>query len=471
MGLWADFKHTVQHTYVADGVDLIEQTQNGSQELFFADVNNVNDVNDVNDESNIELLDEKSRKRVNIPYRNHWSTIIAHMVGLPTRQLTKKPTYTGKNFLRNWFGYNAASSTPARIGRGILMGLIINPILLIPRAVVGIAKIVTEVIPGTISRFLLTHGENGVEFGKAAFAHAFTNQDDMPEEDPDRLSGWGRLGYGLIGTLGVLIGGAAWLVGAAVKSIYLTLCTLTSPIETVRWSYHTGKQPIAVPFSQYTTDNGSDARLYFPLQGRIRGVVLAGFAVVGSIITFALTGPFAIKALAAAFAPVAGGRISNAILSVEKIGNVKFIGPILTKIGEGFQKVMSLPYISNALNVLRIGPTLQATPAAVIGLGAVVGGLISTLGTLINEYAYKPWLRVWHDNKVDGGREYKPLVGSGRIDLGTSASSQVVRTADRTIGEGSGTKPLFASRAANSSVSKPNDEEKPTLVANTSYRS
>lgn len=465
MGLWADFKHTVQHTYVADGVDLIDQTQNGSQQLFFP--------NPVNDEQEIELVDGSQKaKKVNIPYRNHWSTIVAHMFGLPTRQLTKKPTYTFKNFLRNWFGYNAASSTPARIGRGILMGVIVNPILLIPRAVVGIAKIVTEVIPGTISRFLLTQGENGVEFGKSAFAHAFTNQDNVPEEDPDRLSVLDRFGYGTLGAVGVLVGGAAWLVGAAVKSIYLTLCTLTSPIETVRWSYHTGQLPIAVPFSQYTTDNGRDERLYFPLQGKIRGVVLAGFAVVGSIITFALTGPFAIKALAAAFAPVAGGRISNAILSVEKIGNVKFIGPILTKIGEGFQKVISLPYISNALNFLRIGPTLQATPAAVIGLGAVVGGLISTVGTIINEFPYKkPWLRYWHNNKVNGGGDYVPLVAPVRADLGTGASSHVVRTADKTIGEGSGTKPLFASRAANGSVAKPQDEVQPTLVANTSYRS
>lgn len=463
MGLWADFKHTVQHTYVADGVDLIDQTQNGSQQLFFENTTNVND------ESEIELLEEHTRKIVNIPYRNHWSTIVAHMFGLPTRQLTKKPTYTFKNFLRNWFGYNAASSTPARIGRGILMGVIVNPILLIPRAAVGIVKIVTEVIPGTISRFLLTQGENGVELGKRAFTEAFSNQDDLPEEDPNRNSILGRIGYGLLGTFGVLVGGAAWVAGAVTKSIYLTLCTLTSPIETVRWAYHTGKHPIAVPFSQYTNENGQLKHLDFPLEGRIRGVILAGLAVVGSIITFALTGPFAIKALAAAFAPASGGRISNAILSVEKIGNVKFIGPILTKIGEGFQKVMSLPYISNTLNFLRIGPNLQATPAALLGLGAMVGGLISTVGTIINEFPYKkPWLKYWHNNKVEGAGDYVPLVAPNRTDLGTSASSHVVRTADKSIGEGSGIKPLFASHAANTPASRPQEEVEPSVVA--SYR-
>lgn len=433
MGLWADFKHTLQHTYVADGVDLIDETQNDSQEYF--------------------------RSEDGLKYRNHWGTILLHMFGFPTRNLTLKAGPSLKNLGKNWIGYNPASSTPMKWLRGILMGLIVNPILLIPRAVVGIAKIVTEVIPGTISRFLLNTGEDIVETGKSYLAKAVNDEANIPEDD--RLGAGWKIGYGAIGTLITGVGGIFWGAGALVKTVYLTLCTLTSPIETVRSSYHYGKNPIDIPFTQTTEtdvdDNTQISYKTFQL-GKPAGFVLAGLAVVGSFITFALTGPFAIKALAAALAPIAGGRISNAVLSVEKIGNVKFIGPILTKIGEGFQKVISLPYISNVFNFLRIGPTLQATPAAIIGLGAVVGGLLASVGTLVSEYAYKPWLRHWHDTTahkhtglVSGG-QYHPLEdplandNSLREDLGNGASSHV-RAANKNIGEGSGTRPFFASPA------------------------
>lgn len=214
MGLWQDFKDTVRSTYVADGVDHINQIQNNSHDLYVSD----------------EGKD----------YRNHWGTIVLHALGFPTRLLKAKkyklgeneklgPTF--KNFYRNWFGYNKTSSTPAKVARAILMGLIVNPILLLPRALVGVAKVVTEVIPGTISRFVLNLGEGLVNYGKSRLKRAFADEDSF--RDTEKM---GTFGNGLTFFLGVLavgFGGAVWTVGAAVKSIYLALCTLTSPIETV----------------------------------------------------------------------------------------------------------------------------------------------------------------------------------------------------------------------------------------------
>lgn len=208
--------------------------------------------------------------------------------------------------------------------------------------------------------------------------------------------------------------------------------------------------------------------------GKPFGFFLAGLAVLGSFITFGLTGPFALKALTAALAPIAGGKIANAIASVEKIGNVKFIGPILTKIGEGFQKVASLPYISHALNFMRIGQTIQAGPAAVIGLGAVIGGLISTVGTLVDKFAYKPWLRFWHGSSTKRrgsgleahpeGSDLRPLMGANE----TLQSPPISRTPDRSLGEGSGTKPLFAARSAapTASATAAHDDRRPIASFN-----
>lgn len=431
MGLWQDFKDTVHNTYVADGVDLINRTQNDSQDLF---------------------RDKKAKK-----YRSHWGTITLHALGFPTRQLDpsiKRPTF--QNFRRNWIGWNPTSSTPAKVARAILMGVLVNPILLIPRAVVGIAKVVTEVIPGTLSRFVLNVGDGIVNFGKGKVSRAFADETTYP--DDEQKGGLAKFFTGAVGVLAIGFGAVVWAAGAVVKSVYLTLCTLTSPIETVRASYHYGKNPIAVPFTYGDKEEGQlnrhSRKDYSYIQpGKPLGFILAGFAVVGSIITFALTGPFALKALTAALAPIAGGKIANAVASVEKIGNVKFIGPILTKIGEGFQKVASLPYISNVLNYLHIGSTIQAAPAALIGLGAVVGGLISTVGTIVNEFPYKkPWLRFWHrTSKVSPGfstgQDDAELLLPPAIEADANAGMQsppTLRSANVNLGEGSGTKPLFA---------------------------
>jgi hypothetical protein len=438
MDLLKDFKYTVRNTYVADGVDLIDRTQI---------------VNTKEGPKNLFAEDE------GIKYRNHWGTIILHALGFPTRQLKAKierPTF--QNFYRNWFGYNKKSSTPAKVGRAILMGFVVNPILLIPRAVIGIAKVVTEVIPGTISRFVLNIGEDVIYSGKHLIKRALDDEESYDQDE--QLGGFGKLLYGIGGAIVIGLGAATWIVGAAVKSIYLTLCTLTSPIETVRASYHYGKNPIALPFTLNKQGRRAEEIYTYIHPGKPMGFLFAGIAVIGSIITFALTGPFALKALTAALSPIAGGKIANAIANVEKIGNVKFIGPILTKIGEGFQKVASLPYISNVLNFLHMGPTIQATPAAVIGLGAVVGGLVSTVGTLLNEYAYKPWLRFWHSTSHDHtglltSDEHDPLLAPMEVPptdeerrANAILQSPPVRNADLTVGEGSGTGRFFGDSTA-----------------------
>ncbi len=167
----------IDKTYPPDGVDLIDETLNGSKEEF--------------------------KSASGIAYREHPLTRLSSFLGLPNRKLYLYSKQSRANLFENFFGGQEETKSKyprLRTTIIILLSFLFTPL----RLALNLAKIATELIPGILADTI------------------------TPSYKPDAQSYTHYMAGGLL---------FPWLL---LKGIYLTSCCLSSPYDTLRSAWKEG---------------------------------------------------------------------------------------------------------------------------------------------------------------------------------------------------------------------------------------
>lgn len=315
----AAYNKTFDLSYRVDGVDYSKLTQNNDPSLY----SSVNGSN----------------------YRRDSLTRLSSFLGLSNRQLdTSLAKQTKENLWNNFIGYKKDASENELLARKIIV-MPLNTIFILPKLLVNLLKLATEVIPGIVSFFLINLGNSLITTSKS-------------------------------GSPTALIGYFIWGLGYLFKLPYLVGCSLTSPIDNVRDAYYFG-----VKLVNKNTQHSSG-------MDRFIGTAIAFGAVCLSVISFSFALPLGLKALVVTL----GRKMPTVILNViNKISN----SPALTKFGTD---VLTHPIIAKVSNVLNISAKLADVPAFA-GIGYIMGATITTVGSIANYLFNKFKENYWHKAK------------------------------------------------------------------------
>ncbi len=352
------FKKTIDNVYPVDGVDYCKKTQNNDITLFKSEV---------------------GRK-----YRKDRLTRLSSFFGLSNRQLDEySEKQTLKNIWHNFIGYKNNASNNELLVRKIIsipLNLIFTPL----RFLINSVKILTEVIPGTISLFVIKQGTSLIEYSQSQSTKNETRQQDENSQISSANNNSSPLKKNAAFIFGYLIWGLGWLL----RTAYLAGRSLTSPIENVRNAYYFG-----VNISNKGNKHRSSIANFI-------GIIIATGAACLSIITFSLAIPLGIKALVV----TVGRHMPTAIVNVlTKISNSQK----LTQIGND---VLTHPIIAKISNVLNISAKIADVPAFA-AIGYILGGTITTLGSIANYVFNKFKENIWHRKLInDEGINRAPLI-------------------------------------------------------------
>ena len=323
----------IDKTFPPDGVDLIEETLNGSKEAFKSD---------------------EGKAYITQPL-----TRFSSFLGLPNRKLHKKAEQSwamiGENFLGT---QETANAKRLRLRLAIMLPL--NVLATPLRLATNILKIATEIVPGVLADII-----------DKLQMRIISDWSNLLIYTVESTSFPWNLLFGLLLVTLIFVFVPIGLLKFLSKSIYLSGCCLTSAFETLRsaWQF------------------GINSRFGKPL-----AYFLCGACILTSIIMMGFALPLAAKLFAAKVVTIIAQHLPNVILnSIDKVAH--FVTPALTAIGKVFSDVI-LVFVSSSFNIPFIFglATLLKIPA-LVGASLFVATPIATIGPTINAYIndFKAW--------------------------------------------------------------------------------
>ncbi len=311
--------------YPPDGVDSLDETLNGSKE---------------------EFNSEEGKK-----FRTNFLTRLSSFVGLPNRKLRKNSGQSAQNLDDNFIGKQPDASTTRNSIRALITPL--NVIMMPLKLALNLLKLITEFIPGLLSKTVFMHG---YKFRKKGF---YEN------------SFFKALGYSFLG--GLLM----QLSYYPLLTAYFLGCCLTSPYDTMKSAWRLGNE-------------------FFFLNGKPLAYLFVGVTILSTVLMFTWATPLALKTFAITVVPIISHYLPSALINfVAKIGSA--ISPTLTAIGHALSNyVIAFPAIYYVLYTLPFHNIISTAPAF-IGASLFIATAIATIGPSISGYIndYKAW---WNFN-------------------------------------------------------------------------